>query len=300
MSRAWGPSPAELALPTPRDVRRVFDAAGASFDAGAAVHDETRARLVERLELVRIEPGLILDLGAATGSAASRIAAVYPRARVLAIDSSRAMMQAAAARARAGAPFDALRADALRLPLESDSVDLVIANQLLPFVRPDRLFAEVARVLAPSGLFTFATVGPDTLAEVRRAWARADDFVHVHAFVDMHDLGDLAVAAGLAEPVLDVDRIRVSYADVRALVHDLRACGAVNAAGGRRRGLTGRGLWREFERGLEAARGGARIEVTVELILGQAWGLPARGRARPKPDGEIAVAVDELRGRRRR
>ncbi len=116
----------------------------------------------------------------------------------------------------------------------------------------------------------------------------------------MHDLGDLAVAAGLAEPVLDVDRIRVSFADVGSLVRDLRACGAVNAAGGRRRGLTGRALWRGFERGLEGERVAGRIEVTVELILGQAWGLPTRGRARGTGDGEAAVAVEELRGRRRR
>lgn len=294
-------SPAELALPAPRDVRRLFDAASARFDAGAAVHDETRARLVERLAFVHSDPALILDAGSATGASAAALAARFPAARVLAIDSSPAMARAAAARARAGAGFAVLRADACRLPLPSDSVDLVIANQLLPFVRPERLFAEVGRVLAPSGLFTFATVGPDTLRELRRAWSGVDrGAIHVHAFVDMHDLGDLAVAGGLAEPVLDVDRIRLSYADAGSLVRDFRACGAVNAAGGRRRGLTGRGLWRGFEQGLEAARHGDRIEVTVELIFGQAWGVAARGRARGGPGGELAVPVEELRGRRRR
>lgn len=292
-------SPAELALPEPERVRGLFDAAGVRFDAAAAVHDETRARLVERLELVRIEPARILDLGCATGVAAAALAERYPRARVLALDSSAVMTRVAAERAQR-APFDVLRADAGRLPLPTDSVDLVIANQLLPFVRPERVFSEVARVLAPSGLFTFASVGPDTLLELRRAWSRVDDRIHVHAFVDMHDLGDLLVGAGLAEPVLDVDRIRLSYADAGSMVRDFRACGAVNAAGGRRRGLTGRALWRGFEQGLEAARVGGRIEITVEIVLGQAWGLEAHGRSRATPDGEIAVPVEELRERRGR
>lgn len=293
-------SPAELALPEPGRVRAVFDAASGGFDAAAAVHDETRARLVERLAFVRIEPRLILDLGTATGAAAAAVAEVYPNARVVALDSSARMADAAAQRAAAGAGFETLRADATRLPFATDSVDLVVANQLLPFVRPDEVFAEIARVLAPSGLFTFATVGPDTLAELRRAWSGIDDALHVHAFVDMHDLGDLAVNAGLAEPVLDVDRIGLSYASLGALVHDFRACGAVNAAGGRRRGLMGRDAWRRFEHALDAVRVDGRIELTVEIVLGQAWGLEARGQARSTRDGEIGISLEELRGRRRR
>lgn len=293
-------SPAELALPEPERVRAVFDRASESFDTAAAVHDETRARLVERLQFVAIEPELIVDLGAATGASAAAVAAHYPGARVLALDSSARMARAAARRAAAGAGFDTLVADATRLPLATDSVDVVVANQLLPFVRPDRLFAEVARVLAPSGLFTFATVGPDTLKELRRAWSGIDDALHVHAFVDMHDLGDLAVNAGLAEPVLDVDRLTLSYESPRKLVHDFRACGAVNSAGGRRRGLIGRDAWRRFEHALDAARVDGRIGLTVEIVLGQAWGLEASGRARRTEDGEIGISLEELRGRRRR
>src|SRR5262249_36136820 len=130
----------------------------------------------------------------------------------------------------------------------------------------------------------------DSLQEVRAAFAAVDTRIHVHAAFDMHDLGDLALAAGLAEPVLDVDRIEVTYADVQSLMRDLRAVGAVNTAGGRRRRLTGRERWRGFTAGLHRSQG--RFAITVELILGQAWGRgPASGR------GEVLVPVDRI-GRR--
>jgi malonyl-CoA O-methyltransferase len=148
-------------------------------------------------------------------------------------------------------------------------------------------------VLTDGGALLFATLGPDSLREVRAAFAAVDDRIHVHAAFDMHDLGDLAMAAGLAEPVLDVDRIAVSYADVAAFVRDLRAVGAVNVAGGRRRSLTGRRRWGRFVERLPYGSDG-RFAVTVELILGQAWG---RGSAaKPKsPAGEIRVPVSRIK-----
>jgi malonyl-CoA O-methyltransferase len=108
----------------------------------------------------------------------------------------------------------------------------------------------------------------------------------------MHDLGDLALAAGLAEPVLDVDRLEVTYTDVAALVRDLRAMGAINVAGARRRGLTGVTRWRSFEQALVGPPG-RRFAVTVELILGQAFGQgPVQ---RPGETGEIRVPLERLK-----
>ena len=96
-------------------------------------------------------------------------------------------------------------------------------------------------MLRPGGLLTFTTFGPDTLVELRRAWAAADGHAHVNRFIDMHDLGDALVRAGLAEPVLDVERYTLTYAEVRDLMRDLKAIGAHNANAGRPRGLTGKG-----------------------------------------------------------
>ncbi|HET7133510.1 MAG TPA: malonyl-[acyl-carrier protein] O-methyltransferase BioC, partial [Gammaproteobacteria bacterium] len=129
-----------------------------------------------------------------------------------------------------------------------------------------------------------------------RAWSGIDTAIHVHAAFDMHDLGDLALASGLVEPVLDVDRLEVTYAEPRDVLRDLRACGAMNVAAGRRRGLTGVRRWQAFERRLAEPRRDGRFAVTMELVLGQAWG---RGAARPRggSPGEVSVAVDRIRRR---
>jgi malonyl-CoA O-methyltransferase len=194
------------------------------------------------------------------------------------------------------ARVDRLVVDAQRLGLVDDGAELIFANLLLPWCRPELVFAEAARVLAPGGLFLFSTFGPDTLKELRRAWAVADDRIHVHAFYDMHDLGDLAVAQGLLEPVMDVDRLTVTYADTAAMVADFRACGAVNVAAGRRRTLTGPMRWAAFERAL-AMHDSQRLGLTIELILGLAWG----GARRPGigTNTEVAVPLDRIRRQRR-
>jgi malonyl-CoA O-methyltransferase len=276
------------ALPDKRAARRAFDRAGA-FASACFIHDEARGRLLERLDLIRLEPRLALDVGCATGRGATALAARYPAARVVAIDSSLTMLRSTAA--QPASAVGVLAADAERLPLRSHGANLVLANLVLPWCRPDRLFAESARVLAEGGALLFATLGPDTLQEVRAAFGTVDDQIHVHAAFDMHDLGDLALAAGLAEPVLDVDRLEVTYADVTGLVRDLRAAGAVNVAGGRRRTLTGRKRWRRFEAALMPAHG-QRLAVTVELILGQAWGRGARSAP-----GEVLVPIDRIKRR---
>jgi len=288
----------ESALPEPAAARRAFDRA-LRFDDACVVHDEARGRLLERLPLFRIEPRVAVDLGCATGAGALALAQHFPEALVVALDSSRGMLRAARERCAQQPRIVVAGGDAERLPLAAHSVQLVFANLVLPWCRPDALFAEAARVLEPGGLLLFATLGPDSLAEVRRAWATVDDRLHVHAAFDMHDLGDLALAAGLGEPVMDVDRLEVTYERVERLVADLRACGAVNVAAGRRRGLTGPRRWRGFVRALRAGGAGSRFGVTVELVFGQAWGREPPRAARGRP-GEIGVPVERIgRGRHR-
>ncbi len=126
-----------------------------------------------------------------------------------------------------------LLGEAEALPLPEAGFDLVFSNLMLPWCEDlDAVFAEVARVLKPRGLFSFTTFGPDTLVELRAAWRAADEAAHVHPFTDMHDLGDGLVRAGFSEPVLDVSRYTLTYPDVDALMRDLKAIGAQNASSG--------------------------------------------------------------------
>jgi malonyl-CoA O-methyltransferase len=281
------------ALPEKRATRRAFDAAE-GFEEACFLHDDARSRLLARLDYVALStPRLVIDLGCATGRGANALALRYPDAQVVALDTSARMLERAAS--QAGAHVAVVGGDAERLPICAHRADLVLANLVLPWCRPDAVFAETARVLKEGGLVLFATLGPDTLKEVREAFGAVDGGIHVHAAFDLHDLGDMVLAGGLAEPVLDVDRLEVTYPDVAALVRDLRAIGAVNVAGARRRGLTGIERWRGFTRGFAAVDG--RLAVTIELIFGQAFGRGVVRRLEAAAPGEIRVPLERLRRR---
>lgn len=260
-----------------RDIQRRFDRAAASFDDADFVHAVTRAGLLARLEPLILEARSILDLGSATGSTGRALRKRFRGAHIVSLDASFRM----AARALAGRGWlskaSSVQADANRLPFADGVFDLVIANQLLPWLPdPEAAFSEIARVLRPGGVFTFASLGPDSLHELRRAWAGIDDGAHVHRFADMHDIGDGLVRAGLADPVLDVDHLSVSYEDADRLFSDLAGAGARNALPQRPRGLTGRRRFAAMRRALLDATGDGRIVLDLELVYGHCWGTGPR------------------------
>ena len=254
--------PDRFGLPMQAAVRRRFDEAAATFDGAAVLHTEARSRMLERLALFRLEPERVLDVGAGTGAGSAALTALYPGAQIVAVDASLPMARQAVTNAPGTAVFVG---DAQELPIEDHSVDLVFANLLLPWVEPHLVLAEFARVLRADGLVLFTSLGPDTLVELRRAWGAVDDQIHVHGFIDMHDLGDLVARAGLSEPVMDVDRLEIRYSSLEVLIADLRGTGAVNSAAGRPTGLTGRGRWQAFENALHAGVGADPFAVTARV-----------------------------------
>jgi malonyl-CoA O-methyltransferase len=282
----------------PRAVRHSFDRAARTYDDAAAVQREIRTRLLERLDIVRLAPSAILDLGAGTGHASRELKRRYGSARVLALDFSLPMLRQSARQQSLLRRFSAVCADAHRLPLRSGSLDLVLSNLLLQWCHdPDAVFAEVARVLRPRGLFMFTTVGPDTLKELRELWRGLDPSIHVHRFIDMHDFGDALLRAGFAEPVMDTERLTVTYPSLTALVDELRGSGARNVAQGRSHGLTGRSRGEALRsRGAALLRNGP-LSISVEVIHGHAW-APDERQSRRAGD-EVLVPIEALRSRRK-
>ena len=276
-------------------VRRAFDRAAGTFDEHAGVFDVVGGRLRERLEVLATPPTRILELGCRTGRELAALAERYPGARITGLDPAPAPPREAPSvwprwlRRGPAAPAR-VAGDPHRLPFADGAFDLVVSSLLLPWCEaPERVFAEVARVLETGGALFLATAGPDTLVEYRRAWAAVDAHAHGFGLIDMHDLGDAMLRAGLAEPVLDRDDVTVDYPSLGALEAELRAVGATNLARGRRAGLTGPSA----RTALERAAPGGRFPVTLELV--QAHGWKGEPRAPGGGDGVATISLEHLR-----
>lgn len=254
-------------------IRRRFERAASTFDDADFVHAATRDGLLSRLQPLLIEASTVVDLGSATGAAHRPLRKRFPKARIIAVDVAIDMLRMARKRKSWLAKTAYVQADATALPFADASVDVIFSNQLLPWIADlGALFQEVARVLRKGGVFAFASLGPDSLLEIRRAWAQVDDGAHVSGFPDMHILGDGLVNAGLSDPVLDVDRLAVSYGSSDSLLADLSAAGARNALLERSAALTGKGHFRSMIAALEAQAVDGKITLDLEVVYGHCWG----------------------------
>lgn len=278
-------------------IRRAFDRASATYDEAAVLQTEVRDVLLQRLDLTALSPGLVLDAGSGTGHASRALKRRYPGAQVIALDFSLGMLRAAGRQQSWLRPFQRVCAAAECLPLPDASVDLILSNFMLQWSDADAVFREFRRVLAPRGLLSFSTLGPDTLKELRAAWADAP--ARVIPFIDMHDIGDALVRAGFAAPVLDRDTYTVRYRNVRALAADLKATGARNALIDRPRGLTGARRFAAMQAAYENHRDAGRLPATFEVVFGQAWSpLAARPRGTSPNEVSLAELKHQLRARR--
>jgi malonyl-CoA O-methyltransferase len=260
-------------------VRRSFEAAADSYDQVAVLQQEVARRLDERLQVMTLQPDMILDMGSGTGFSAALLAQRYPGAHVLALDIARPMLVRSRQR-------DELKqvshvcADMQKLPLPDNSVAMVFSSLALQWCQDTAvLFQEVARVLRPGGLFLFSSFGPATLQELKYSWAQADQHVHVNHFIDMHELGDALVQQGLLEPVMEQEMFTLTYDNVAGLMQDLKGLGARNVNRGRPPGLTGKVRLAAMQQAYESFRQDERLPASYEVIYGHAWAGEAVTRA---------------------
>ena len=288
----------------PAAVRRGFARAAATYDGAAALQREVGSRMAQRLEYVKIAPAVIIDAGCGTGEAVGELGVRYPGSAVVAFDIALPMVEAARKRARTQQsllrrllhPLTArgaatprfVCADLNALPFAGVCADLVWSNLALQWVNDvPRAIAEFRRVLKVGGLLTFTTFGPDTLREVRSAFARTGGATYTNRFIDMHDIGDMLIHAGFADPVMDMEQMTLTYESPRAMLAELKAIGATNRTRGRLRGLMGRRRFERATRALETMRDAGRIPATFEVVYGHAWKVAPR----TPPQGQAIVRV---------
>lgn len=253
-------------------MRDDFARAAESYDSAAVLAREVGARMAARLDLVKIAPARVADIGCATGDGIRELQQRYPKAQALAVDYALPMLRAVkdrtplTQRIMRRAPR-LVNADVRALPLAANSLGLVWSNLMLHWLDdPLPALRELHRVLEVGGLLSFATLGPDTLKELRAAAAKVGAGDTARRFLDMHDLGDMLVAAGFGDPVMDMELVTLTYATPRAFLADQRHLGVRDA-------LLGHQGWRDWRRLLGAwprdAEG--RLPASFEIVHGHAW-----------------------------
>jgi malonyl-CoA O-methyltransferase len=286
----------------PRHIRRAFSRSAGSYDAAAALQHEVEKRLLESLDyLGQRVPRVVLDVGSGPAHAAAAMRRRWPRAQVVALDLALPMLRLAKKRSGWWKPLHRVCADARALPIADGTADVLFTNLCLQWVDDlPAVFAGFRRVLRPGGLLLCSTFGPDTLIELRDAFAQADSVPHVSRFPAIAQFGDALMLSGFRDPVLDRDRFTLTYPDLPALMRELRAMGATNALQSRRRTLTGRARFAAASAAYETLRGAdGALPSTWEVIYAQAW-APQPGAPIRQGGGEIAaVPVSQIPIRRR-
>jgi malonyl-CoA O-methyltransferase len=258
--------------------RSHFGKSAATTGSASFLAREVSRRMAERLEYIRVDPQRVLDLGCGTGHDLPMLARHYPKASIAGIDFATPLLR------HAQAPRNFLQkllgthvgsqlvcADAEALPLPRASMQMVWSNLMLNwFHEPMPALREMHRVLDVGGMLMFSTLGPDTLRELRNALP-TNNGERVHRFIDMHDLGDCLLNAGFAEPVMDMEVITLTYADLDSLLRELQQAGATNTSHARPRGLTGKGSWQRARESYERLRKDGRLPATFEIVYGHAW-----------------------------
>jgi len=282
------------------DRRRIaasFASAAAGYDQAARLQQVIETELLARATELPLAPTVVLDLGAGTGRASASLKQRFPKAEVIALDIALPMLKHARKHQGWWRPFRRVNADVRALPIADASCDFLFSNLCLQWIEDLRpVFAEFRRVLKPGGWLLFSSFGPDSLHELRAAWATVDDEPHVNVFLDMHDVGDALLAQGFKDPMLDVERYRLGYDSVLALMKELKAIGAHNVDDGRRRGLTTRRALQQVIAAYEAHRiAPDEVVATYEIVFAQAQ-APADGQPRREMGQDVAsVSLAQMR-----
>ncbi|AXE97260.1 methyltransferase domain-containing protein [Paraburkholderia hospita] len=314
-------SPTETGRPAydSRRLRKIFDRRAATFNDVAFLPREIAQRMRERLDYIKVNPAQVLDAGCGAGDDLPALRERFPEAPVFGTDLSRAMLARAVqhdatdtswrrflpaslgkALGSRGPRF--AQADFSALPFAAGAFEFIWSNLALHWhSRPDLVFPEWQRVLKVNGLLMFSTLGPDTLKELRGAYAEIEaahgvnTHKHVIDFVDMHDLGDMLVESGFEIPVMDQETLTITYKSPESLLADVRRWGAYPFRREASPGVASRRMQKALLAALEARRRtDGTIPLTFEVIYGHAW----KAVPRMTPEGHGIVRIEDIgRGR---
>ena len=253
--------------PAKKDVASSFSRAAQDYDSVAGLQRDVGRELLASLDDGPKSPAVLLDLGCGTGFFQPDLCNRYPGASRIGLDLAPGMVEYARAHDAGGGHW--LVGDAESLPLATDSVDLIFSSLAIQWChRPEQLFAEFGRVLRPGGRCVFTTLGPDTLRELRAAWAAVDDRQHVNSFLPSQRLAAAAGSIPGIRLTLQTRRHCMQYSRVGELLAELKTLGAHNMNRGRRPGLTSRKTLQGMLQAYEDWRVDGLLPATYDVIFG--------------------------------
>jgi malonyl-CoA O-methyltransferase len=277
-----------------------FNKIASKYDQVAILQREVAQRLIERLDYIKLQPQTIVDLGAGTGFCSQLLQSRYPDAKLYSLDIAYEILSYA----KNNSVINTIHicADAYALPFADKSVDLLFSNMMLPWCLDlEALFNECHRVLRPEGLLMFATLGPDTLKELKRSWAEVDNAPHVNSFADMHDIGDALVHAKFLDPVMDVENIQLLYPRVELILKDLKMMGSQIIHSNKCRTLISKNKFAHFISAYEQYRlDSGEFPVSCEITYGHAWGASSETGSVMDNSGTVSFPIERLRRMMRR
>lgn len=275
-----------------------FAKAADSYDAAAVVQHAICERALERVDMLKLQPGVILDVGTATGRSLRGLASRFPDSSMIACDLALPMLLHCRRHQDVKYADRLVCNDAEQLPFASGSVDLVFSASTFQWCTDlPRVLSECMRVLRVDGVLIFSTFGPDTLQQLRSSFAKVDGFQHVHEFIDMHHIGDMLLAAGFADPVVDMETIDIQYSSLRQLLQDLKDTGSrgkFDAAQSTPAGLMGKQKYQSLVQAYEEYRQeNGLLPASYEVIYGYAR-RPAEDTPEAAGTREVKVPVSRI------
>ena len=280
----------------PRAIARMLQRLSAA-EQPPWLHGEVARRMAERLLAIRQPPATVMQWWGHLGASDAALRAAYPKARHLVVEPT-AALAARSCKAHAAPWWTARRwGSPTEVLLEADaapaSAEMLWANMMLHAVAdPPALLARWRRIVAAEGFVMFSTLGPDTLAELRLLYRELGWPPATPAFTDMHDLGDMLVQAGFADPVMDQERVVLTWATPEAMLMELRGLGS-NLHPARFAGLrTPRWRARLLQQLRERCSGrDGRLAMGFEVVYGHAFNALPRAKVAPV----TTLPVEDLR-----
>lgn len=247
-------------------IKRSFAAASLTYDSVAGLQRTVGRELLHSIDATKLI-GTLLDLGCGTGFLTGELLAHSNHETIIALDIALSMLQTAQGKLVDKTIISYVCADAEHLPLAGQTIDSIFSNLALQWCNNlDAVFTDIKRALKPDGQLVFSTFGPQTLHELKSAWASVDSYNHVNAFYSAAQLRQSLQQAGFKNSQIKRTFYISPYDSVWTLMQELKNLGAHHVIAGRNKKITTKTAMQQMIAAYERYQVSGQIPATFEVI----------------------------------